>query len=273
MLVPIFVPPTNSKPRDRIAQELQKPSGRWDDATLSYPVKAISHVWQSILATLWLGPVFGRGPVMTNVEGLKFGRIGDRALHLVIDLQVMFSEATKWASPAVSCILPAVEECVAWAPEHTVFTRFLTPADIGDAKGQWRRFYADTPSMLAARLPPEAFEIVPPLRAYVPPAAVVDRYVYSVFASSRLREILADRRPDTLIISGVEVDVCVLASLIDAIDFGYRVIVLKDGVAGSRADGEAAVLKGLLPRFEQQVELVETEVLLRNWRTVEVSAT
>ncbi len=210
---------------------------------------------------------------MTNVEGLKFGRIGDRALHLAIDLQVMFSEATKWASPAVSRILPAVEECVAWAPERTVFTRFLTPSGIEDAKGQWRRFYADTPSMLASRLPPEVFEIVPALRAYVPPATVVDRFVYSVFASSRLREILYDRRPDTLIISGVEVDVCVLASLIDAIDFGYRVIVLKDGVAGSRADGEAAMLKGLLPRFEQQVELVETEVLLRNWRTVEVSAT
>ena len=207
---------------------------------------------------------------MTNVDGLKFGKIGDRALHLAIDLQVMFSESTKWASPAVNRILPAVEECVSWAPERTVFTRFLTPPSLDQAKGQWRRFYADTPSMLATRLAPEVFEIVPALRAYVPPAAVVDRYVYSVFASGQLREILSDRRPDTLIFSGVEADVCVLASLIDAIDIGYRVIVLKDGVAGSRADGEAAMLKGLLPRFEQQVELVDTEVLLRNWRTVEV---
>ena len=206
---------------------------------------------------------------MINVEGLRFGRIGDRALFLAIDLQTMFSETTKWASPAVNRVLPAIEECVAWAPERTVFTRFLTPSSIEDAKGQWRRFYADTPSMLAAKLPPDAFEIVPRLKAYIPPAVVIDRFVYSVFASPRLREILSERRPDTLIFGGVEVDVCVLASLMDAIDLGYRVIVLKDGVASSQAGGEAAMLNGLLPRFEQQVELVDADVLLRNWQVVE----
>jgi hypothetical protein len=43
-------------------------------------------------------------------------------------------------------------------------------------------------------------------------------------------EHLHQREADALIVSGSESDVCVLATVLDAVDIGYRVIVVRDAV-------------------------------------------
>ena len=45
---------------------------------------------------------------------------------------------------------------------------------------------------------------------------------YSAFAEPRLIEHLRQRETDALIVSGSETDVCVLATVLDAVDIGYR---------------------------------------------------
>ena len=75
-------------------------------------------------------------------------------------------------------------------------------------------------------------------------------------------ETMARRRPDTLIFTGVETDVCVLASVLTAVDRGYRVIVVTDAVASSDAAAHRATLQVILPRFDQQIELVDVAQLL-----------
>ena len=48
-----------------------------------------------------------------------------------------------------------------------------------------------------------------------------------------MRELEAD----ALIVSGSETDVCVLATVLDAVDIGYRVIVVRDAVCNSSDEG------------------------------------
>jgi hypothetical protein len=45
---------------------------------------------------------------------------------------------------------------------------------------------------------------------------------YSAFAEPRLIEHLRQRETDALIVSGSETDVCVLATVLDAVDIGHR---------------------------------------------------
>jgi Isochorismatase family len=66
-------------------------------------------------------------------------------------------------------------------------------------------------------------ELISPLAALCPPATVIDKRGYSRFAEPRLIEHLRQRGADGLIVSGSETDVCVLATVPDAVDIGYRV--------------------------------------------------
>lgn len=201
----------------------------------------------------------------THIDGLRFGSISPAAAHLCIDMQLMFAEGTKWASPAVAAVLPAVADLCGIAPSRTIFTRFLTPPHLEAANRQWRRFYGESPSMLADNLNPEQLRLVAELRRFVPPAAVVDRYVFSAFAAPSLSRRLEELGADTIIFSGVESDVCLLATVLSAIDRGYRVIIVRDAVASSKSSGHRAVMEGVFPRFDQQVELVMIDKLLQSW--------
>jgi nicotinamidase-related amidase len=203
-----------------------------------------------------------------QIKGLRYGSLGLSAAHLCIDMQMMFSDDTPWASEALRSVLPAIEEICRYKAERTIFTRFLCPRDHRALKGQWQHFYSDCPQML--EVDARVFSIVPELRRFVQDGAVVNRYVFSVFADDHLGTLLDARGVDTLIFTGVETDVCVLASVLRAIDMGYRVIVVEDAVASSNAKGHESALHGILPRFDQQVELVQTPELLRAWETPEL---
>jgi nicotinamidase-related amidase len=175
----------------------------------------------------------------------------------------MFADDTPWASGAIGAVLPAVREICTYKARATIFTRFLCPRDPRALRGQWQRFYSDCPQMLEAD--PRLFDIVPELGSFLLQGSVTSRYVFSVFDAESLRALLEARRIDTLVFTGVETDVCVLASVLRAIDMGYRVVVVEDAVASSNAQGHDAALRGILPRFDQQVEVMHAGELLGSW--------
>ena len=200
---------------------------------------------------------------MDHIRGLRFGSLGHSAMHLCIDMQRLFAEDSPWASPAVEEALPAIVEICRQRARSTVFTRFLCPAGSSGLRGQWRQFYAGRPEML--RLDPRLFEMVDALKAFAAEAQVISRYVFSAFYDGNLHALLAERCADTLIFSGIETDVCVLATALRAIDLGYRVIIVEEAVASSNANGHQAALAGIFPRFDQQVELVTVNEILSAW--------
>jgi len=197
--------------------------------------------------------------------GLRFGPI-ESAVQICVDMQGIFAERTEWASPAVHRIVPAVARVCERSPERTIFTRFLTPERAEDAEGQWQVYYRRWSSMLAGRLDRGLFELVPQLRRFTPPAAVVDKYVHSGFENPALQERLDELQTKTVIFTGVETDVCVLATALTAIDRGYRTILVSDAIASSVPASHDACLDCIFGRYDEQVELVHSGSLLAAWK-------
>ena len=131
--------------------------------------------------------------------------------------------------------------------------------------GAWQRHYERWSELTLSALDPVLIELVPSLARFVPPAAVVDKRVYSPFVERGLLQLLRKRHADALIITGAETDVCVLAAVLGAVDFGYRVVLVTDAICSSSNETHDAMLTLYQQRFAQQIETADTETILRHW--------
>lgn len=149
--------------------------------------------------------------------------------------------------------------------EQTIFTRFIPARKAGQGAGTWRRYYERWASMTIEAVGAEMVDLLPDLRAFCPPAQVIDKHIYSPWPEGRLQAELANRRIDTLVVTGGETDVCVLATVLGAIDIGYRVVLVTDALCSSSDATHDALMTVYHQRFAQQVEMVEMEVVLSAW--------
>jgi nicotinamidase-related amidase len=188
------------------------------------------------------------------------------AVHLCVDMQRIFSSEGPWTTPWMERVLPVVAELVSRFPERTVFTRFITPVRAEEMPGTWRLYYQRWPETTRERVDPRLLELVDPLNSFVPPAMVVTKTRYSAFAGSQLLFYLQERNTDALIITGSETDVCVLATVLDAVDLGYRVVLVRDAVCSSSDEGHDALLTVYHRRYSMQIETADAEDVLRIWR-------
>jgi nicotinamidase-related amidase len=132
--------------------------------------------------------------------------------------------------------------------------------------GQWRLYYSKWSNVTRERLDNGLLRLVPQLEPYFSPAAVFDKQVYPAFASPPLRESLQGASIDTLIVSGSETDVCVLSTILDAVDLGYRIIMARDAVCSSSEASHDAIVDLFHRRFGVQVEVAEVAEILEGWR-------
>jgi nicotinamidase-related amidase len=193
------------------------------------------------------------------------GPIG-AARHLCIDMQRLFSREGPWPTPWMERVLPVVLRLAERSAQRTIFTRFITPRQPEGMPGVWRDYYRKWRDVTREYLDPAMLELMPELRRLAPPALVFDKMVYSAFADGRLHQILREDGVDTLIVTGSETDVCVLASVLAAVDRGYRVVLGRDAVCSSSDRAHDALLELYRTRFDLQIELAETDQILEAWR-------
>jgi nicotinamidase-related amidase len=189
-----------------------------------------------------------------------------RTVHLCVDMQRIFSSEGPWATPWMERVLPVVSEIASRIPERTIFTRFVRPTRPEDMPGMWRRYYERWRETTREHIDPRLLELVDPLGAFLPPATTIEKTRYSAFAGSRLLSNLKERETDTLVVTGSETDVCVLATVLDAVDLGYRVVLVRDAVCSSSKEGHDALLKVYHRRYSIQIETADAEQVLRAWR-------
>jgi nicotinamidase-related amidase len=194
--------------------------------------------------------------------GLRFGALGDRWVHVCVDMQRMFASGTPWVTPWLTQVLPRVVRLTASSPERTVFTRFVPAQSPEHAGGAWRRYYERWSEMTLDRLAPNVIDLVPELARFVPPAKMVDKRVYSPWLGASLHADLSQLRVNTLVVSGAETEVCVLATVMGAIDRGYRTIVATDAICSSADQTHDAMMTIYHSRFGMQVETAEVDEIV-----------
>jgi nicotinamidase-related amidase len=187
------------------------------------------------------------------------------AVHLCIDMQNLFGPGSPWEARWMDRVLPCVEELAGSRVQQTVFTRFLPPQRPQDRDGTWQRLYRRWPQVTGEQADPRLFELVPALARLAPPAQVLDKHFYSAFFRTPLRELLAARNANTLIVSGAETDMCVLATVLDAVDYGFRTVIVDDAICSSSDETHDALLKLYRERFSNQIEITDTRDILAHW--------
>nr|WP_280177634.1 isochorismatase family cysteine hydrolase [Arsenicitalea aurantiaca] len=189
----------------------------------------------------------------------------DRCAHICVDMQRMFAEPTPWHAPWMVRVIPAIAALVEQQAARTIFSRFI-PADRPEsAPGAWQAYYSRWPMMTQAVLPPDLLDIIPALSIFSPPARIVDKQVYSPWLSGALHSRLQADHVHTLVVTGGETEICVLATVMGAIDLGYRVVIVSDGVCSSADETHDAMLAIYRSRFGQQLAVLDMAEVLSAW--------
>jgi nicotinamidase-related amidase len=201
-----------------------------------------------------------------ETQGLIYGPLGETSLHLCVDMQRLFAPGGPWGVPWGVKVLPAIEELTARHPRRTLFTRFIPADRPGEGRGMWARYYRRWADVTLSNIDVDLVELVPALARFVPPAKMLDKRVYSPWTEGRLDAMLAGSGVDTLVITGGETDVCVLATVLGAIDRGFRVALVTDAICSSLDQTHDALMELYRSRFSEQVEPVTVGEVLEAWR-------
>ncbi|QOG20612.1 MULTISPECIES: cysteine hydrolase family protein [Bradyrhizobium] len=188
------------------------------------------------------------------------------AVHLCIDMQNIFAPGGLWATPWMERVLPTIAVIASRYQARTIFTRFITPQGPEDRPGQWQSYFHRWREATRRHLPPSALELVPALGRFVPPAVVIDKPAYSAFSNPGLATLLVEKHVGAVVITGAETDVCVLSTVLSAVDLGFRVVIVEDALCSSSDVGHDALMTMYRTRFHGQVDLVTAEELAEFWR-------
>lgn len=181
-------------------------------------------------------------------------------------MQRIFAPDGVWPVPWMAASLPCITSIAEAQPARTVFTRFMPPERPEQMPGAWRRYYENWREVTRERIHPQLLELMPTLARLSPPARVIDKPGYSAFSTPHLQEELRALHADTLIITGGETDVCVLATVMSAVDLGYRVILPVNAVCSSSDEGHDSLVALYEKRFTYQIETTDADTILKAWR-------
>jgi nicotinamidase-related amidase len=191
-----------------------------------------------------------------------FGPLEEKTVHLCIDMQRLFAPGGPWPTPWLKRTVPNISRICGSLP--TIFTRFVPPATQEDAVGSWRRYYERWSHVTGNQLDAGMLDLVPELQNFASEATIFDKGGYSAFSAPDLGRHLSNSGIRGLVITGTETDVCVLATVLDAVDLGLRTMVVSDGVCSSSDESHDALLDLFTNRFSEQVEVADTVAVLQH---------
>jgi nicotinamidase-related amidase len=189
-----------------------------------------------------------------------------RAMHVVIDMQRLFAEHPDWAVKDVARIRKDVTWLAERKPGRTLWTRFIPARNVETAKGSWRKYYEQWPSATLDGGGADYIDLLLEHRTLAGQAAVFDKSTFSAFGNEKFVVALQSAGTETLILSGVETDVCVWATALDAIDAGFFVILARDALASGTPEAHNALLEVIAPRFAPQVAVMNHAELEAAWK-------
>ena len=189
-----------------------------------------------------------------------------RPLLLVIDMQNDFLD--RWPAPARETLLRSTRDLVSLIRSHgypVVWVRQEFEADLSDAfRGMKSKRISitikGTPGCeIAAQLPVAGSD------------PVIVKKCFSAFFRTKLDDVLAELRPDTLILAGINTHACIRTTAIDAYQRDWPVIIASDCVGSYDEEHHAITLRYLQREIARAKSNQEIRGALETYRH-EVSA-
>jgi nicotinamidase-related amidase len=188
--------------------------------------------------------------------GLKIG-FGERPALIVIDMLKGFTDAAMPLGSNLDREIEAQKPLLQIAHERDIPVIFSTvmyhEADIRDA-GIWGLKQKGALTLTAGS---EAVKIDPRLDMRPSDSLLVKRYA-SCFFGTDLVPRLTSRRVDTLIVVGCTTSGCVRATAVDAVQNGFRPMVVREAVGDRSAAAHEQSLFDLNAKYADVVSLDET---------------
>ena len=201
---------------------------------------------------------------LKNYEGVWGNRIGygTRPAVLVIDFMKAYTTegAPLFAPGVVAAVVkaPALLDAARKAGVPVIHTNILYHAPGCADGGMWVKKSPVMTAMVAGNTLAEFCEGVKPL----PGEPVFTKQYASAFFGTSLAPMLHAQGIDTLILAGCSTSGCIRASAVDAVQYGFRTIVVRDCV-GDRHDGpHAANLFDIDSKYGDVVSLDEATAYL-----------
>jgi nicotinamidase-related amidase len=193
--------------------------------------------------------------------GLKIG-FGERPALLVVDMLKGFTDPDMPLGSNLDAQIEAQEPLLAAAHERHIPVIFSTvmyhEADVRDA-GIWALKQRGALTLTADS---EAVKIDPRLDRRPDDSLLMKRYA-SCFFGTDLVPRLTSRQIDTLIITGCTTSGCVRATAVDAVQNGFRPMVVREAVGDRSLAAHEQSLFDLNAKYADVVSLDETLHYLR----------
>ena len=189
-----------------------------------------------------------------------------RAMHIVIDMQRLFADHPDWAVKDIGRIRPAVTRLAELKPSRTLWTRFVPVENAASAQGAWRKYYEQWPTATLEGGGVDYVDLLLEHRTLAGKAQIFDKSTFSAFGNPQFGEALQAGGVDTLILSGVETDVCIWATALDAVDLGYFVVLARDALTSGIPEAHQAILDVIAPHFAPQVSIMNHAELEAAWK-------
>lgn len=188
--------------------------------------------------------------------GQKIG-FGTRPAVIVVDLLKGFTDPTFPLGCDLDAVLTATSRVLAAARAAHVpifHTAVDYESDLSDA-GIWGLKLEALRSMIRGS---EATAFDPRVKR-LPGESIVSKKYASAFFGSDLASRLNAATVDTLVITGCTTSGCVRATAVDAVQYGYRPIVVREAVGDRARAAHEQSLFDLEQKYADVVDLVETQ--------------
>lgn len=192
-----------------------------------------------------------------------FGPIPPTAIHLVVDMQELFRSHPDWGSSCLTPLVRPIRKLLAARPDNACFSRFVPPRRSDEAERHWGRYYRRWHRVTMETMAPGLVEIIHELRPWA--KRLIDKPGYSALVNGPFRTAMQAQPGHCLILSGVETDVCVLSTVMEAMELGLRTIIASDAVASSIAACHDHAMRILEIRYDEQVEIATADEIIAAW--------
>ena len=155
-------------------------------------------------------------------------------LLLVIDFQNVYTPEADWACPTMpEAVRNTCQLIDSGTVNEVILTKFIAP---DPALGTWEQYNLENEAINTNMW---LNELVPELEPY---AAKYPVYEKSTYTSMRVPDIMeAAHRADQILLAGVVAECCILATLMEAIDDGHKVVYLTDCISGQSETNETSI--------------------------------